>query len=74
MGHTVVPVVQDCVVQEREGRETLNNHSCTSVSSFNTDMRCLYASSAGHYDQLKTVVPADQAGVAPTGPVTFKWV
>jgi hypothetical protein len=25
-------------------------------------------------DQLKTVVPADQAGVAPTGPVTFKWV
>jgi hypothetical protein len=25
-------------------------------------------------DQLKTVVPADQAGVAPTGRVTFKWV
>jgi hypothetical protein len=24
--------------------------------------------------QLKTVVPAGQAGVAPTGPVTFKWV
>jgi hypothetical protein len=25
-------------------------------------------------DQLKTVVPANKAGVAPTGPVTFKWV
>jgi hypothetical protein len=25
-------------------------------------------------DQLRTAVPADQAGVAPTGPVTFKWV
>jgi hypothetical protein len=28
----------------------------------------------GPLDQLKTVVPADQAGFAPTGPVTFKWV